>query len=637
MCGIAGIFSYRPVEIEDLGPMLESLHHRGPDDQGSLRSKDQCVALGHTRLSIIDLSPAGSQPMRSQDGRFLLSFNGEIYNFLELRAVLEKCNSKIRFRGTSDTEILIAYIQQFGLKKTLEDVNGMFAFLLWDERDGTLTIARDISGEKPLYYGESNGKLYIASELKSIRSVAKGMQLSHEAIMMFLKLNCVPAPLSIYENFYKLEPATYITFGRPDKIVSKERYFDVTQTSVVDKAQSPEMYVSDFDEVINDAVKRQMVSDVPIGSFLSGGIDSSLVTAVMQENSNKPIKTFSIGFNRKEYNEAPFAKNISKAIGTDHTELYVNDKEMIDVIYDLPNIYCEPFADSSQIPTYLVSKMAKKSVSVALTGDAADELFGGYNRYLVAKKYWGAISNIPYFLRHSAGEILSKIPTNRINQSASFLYSVLNKTVASDIGGKVNKFANILKVRDLSEFHDRTITHWDTEGQLFDNKKHSKPSLYRDHVGTIETVNDMLTADYLGYLHDDNLCKVDRAAMSVSLETRVPFLDKNLIKFAQELPFKYKIRKNESKWILKESLFKKLDKSLFDRPKSGFAIPIHDWLRGDLKDWVNHLFYDLQAEDEELINYQVVRLYWTRFLNGDDSLAYPIWDLIMLRAWLEKN
>lgn len=637
MCGIVGIFSLSELHVNEIEPMINSLHHRGPDANGYLQSAGRNVLFGHTRLSIIDLSNGGSQPMRSLSERYLLSYNGEIYNFKELKKTLLIADKKLKFRGQSDTEVLLNYIEIFGIDKTLEDIEGMYAFALWDEKERSLILARDRAGEKPLYYGLHRGVLYFSSELKAIKSKINNLEICNDAMRLLLKYNCIPAPKTIYKNFSKLEPSTYLKFTNPHEQPSTKKYYSLPHSNQESSFTSDEDAISAFEEVMNNAVRSQMISDVPLGSFLSGGVDSSLITALMQKNSPSPIKTYSIGFNNKSYDEAPFAKQISNAIGTDHNELYLNDKEMTDLIYDLPSIYCEPFSDSSQIPTYFVSKFASESVKVALTGDAGDELFGGYNRYLFVNKYWDHINSMPYTARKAISRILTQIPSNKITSYGSFMLKTLNKKVPSDLGGKVHKFANAMRAKDLNELHDINTSHWNENSSIYNTQNFNMPNLYRDNITEINSANDMMRADFYGYLHDDNLCKVDRAAMSVSLETRVPFLDKNVINFASSLPFKYKIKNNETKWILKEALFKNVSKSLFDRPKAGFAIPIHEWMRSDLKEWANHLIFDLDLEDSEIVNYEEIQKVWKQFLNGDNSYTYHIWDIIMLKAWMEKQ
>lgn len=637
MCGIAGIFSLTDLNGDEINPMINSLHHRGPDAKGYLQSASKNVIFGHTRLSIIDLTDGGSQPMRSLSERYILTYNGEIYNFKNLKEKLLITERKLKFRGQSDTEVLLNYIEIFGIEKTLEDIEGMYAFALWDEKERSLILARDRAGEKPLYYGLHEGVLYFSSELKSIKSKFNNLEICVDAIRLLLKYNCIPAPKTIYRNFYKLEPSTYLKFTNPHNQPEIKKYYQQPHNNYDTNFKSDDHAINAFEGLMNNAVRSQMVSDVPLGSFLSGGVDSSLVTALMQKNSNNPIKTYSIGFDNKSYDEAPFAKQISKAIGTEHNELYLKDKEMTDLIYDLPNIYCEPFSDSSQIPTYFVSKFASDSVSVALTGDAADELFGGYNRYLFAHKYWDNINSMPYGTRKIISNILTKIPSNKITSYGSFMLKILHKKIPSDLGGKVHKFAKAMKARDLNELYDINTSHWNEHSSIYNNKNFDMPWLYRSYIDDIKDSNDMMRADFHGYLHDDNLCKVDRAAMSVSLETRVPFLDKNVINFASSLPFEYKIRNNNTKWILKEALFKNVPKSLFDRPKAGFAIPIHEWMRSDLKEWINHLIFDLNFVDSEVLNSYQIQKIWKQFLNGDNTYTYHLWDIIMLKAWMERH
>ena len=633
MCGIAGIYSEKNLHPSFIDEMITTLSHRGPDDNGKFLSSNMKLLLGHSRLSIIDLSSRGSQPMKSHSSRYCITYNGEIYNSFTLKQQIKTHSPKVIFNGTSDTEILLAYIETFGLQKALSNIKGMFSFALWDSKNEELILARDIAGEKPLYYGYINGDLYFASELKAIKNKIGKLAVSHKAIRLMLKYNCIPTPYSIYENVYKVEPSSYLKFKNPSQPPTIVKYFS-PNTSLANDQRSG--YLAQLEHLVNDSVKSQMVSDVPIGSFLSGGVDSSLITYYMQKNSNKPVNTFSVGFKDYSYDEAPYSKIIASAIGTNHNEIYIDDHSIKELIYKLPEIYCEPFSDSSQIPTYFVSKLASESVKVCLTGDAGDELFGGYNRYLFAYRYWNKLRLSPKFLKMFLSLSLLNFPSNRIELFSRGVYKFLRKKMPSDFGGKIHKFAQALRASSLQEYHDITTTHWDQNSMIYFHQDFVLPKLYRDNASKLQSIEDMLLADFYGFLHDDSLCKVDRASMSVSLETRAPFLDKDLINFAYSLPLDSKITANKSKVLLKKLLFKKLPKNLFERPKSGFAIPIHHWMRQDLSDWIEYLL-DLKMEDNELINYEEVNKIWHQFKKGNNSHTYPLWDIVMLRAWLEKN
>ncbi len=632
MCGVAGIFSEKYLSLDSVDPMVNTLAHRGPNDSGKFLSNNKKLVLGHSRLSIIDLSKNGHQPMLSHSSRYIISYNGEIYNFKHLKKELQRFNSNIKFNGNSDTEVLVNYIEAFGIKKSLNDIKGMFSFALWDNKEEELILARDIAGEKPLYYGYINGNLYFASELKAIKEKEKNLAINHDAVRLMLKYNCIPSPYSIYKDIYKVDPASFCRFKSPSLKPKIERYFS---PEIKFGDNSKEEYLNRFEELLDNSVRSQMVSDVPIGSFLSGGVDSSIISYFMQKNSNKPINTFSIGFKENSYNEAPFAKKIAEAIGTNHHELYIDDEDMRDFIHKIPDIYCEPFSDSSQIPTYFVSKFAKQSVTVALTGDAGDELFGGYNRYLFAKKYWKQIQISPNMINKSISNFLLSVSSNNIEKISKKIFKILDKRIPSDFGGKVHKFAKSLAAQTLNQYHDINTTHWNENANIYHDKNFQMPELYRDR-NEINNVEDMLLADFYGYLHDDNLCKVDRASMSVSLETRVPFLDKDIINFAYSVPFDLKINSNETKFLLKELLFKKVPRNLFERPKAGFAIPIHKWMRHDISDWIEHIL-DLNLEDEEIIDYKKIKNVWNEFKNGNNSYTYQLWDILMLRSWLAKQ
>ena len=649
MCGFAGFLSYRGLNVEYAQRvavrMGDTLVHRGPDDAGLWLDDEAQVALIHRRLSILDLSLAGHQPMASTSGRFMIAFNGEIYNHLDLRSDLEKAGIAGAWRGHSDTETLLAGIECWGVVTTLQKVVGMFAFALWDREERKLILARDRMGEKPLYYGWQGGVFLFGSELKALRAhpAFKG-EINRDAITLFLRHNYIPTPYTIYRELYKLRPGCFLEIRLEDRreLAQPEVYWSLTDTIttgqekpfVGDEYEATEV----LEGLLRNAVRGQMMADVPLGAFLSGGIDSSMVVALMQAQSVHPVKTFTIGFNEEGYNEAVHAKAVAKHLGTEHTELYVTPEQALAVIPRLPFLYDEPFSDSSQIPTFLVSELTRQHVTVSLSGDGGDELFGGYNRYLGTQAWWERIERIPVPIRRlTANGLISLTPNTWDCIGGTLAAMTKNKMRWGDLGNRVVKLAGVLTVNDGCELYRHFITHWPEPDRLVIGGGELPTQITHPALKLDLIVEQMMFLDALSYLPDDILVKIDRAAMGVSLETRVPMLDHRVIEFAWRLPFAMKVRGGKGKWILREVLNRYVPKELVERPKMGFGVPIDSWLRGELRDWAESLLGESRLRNEGFFHPAPIRKKWSEHLSGDRNWQYHLWDVLMFQAWLEQE
>ena len=639
MCGFTGLVSIKKgVDKYHILEMTRSLSHRGPNSSGVWLNEAKEIGMGHTRLAILDTTNAGSQPMISKNNRYILCFNGEIYNHLDLRSHLKKYSNNIEYTSSSDTETLLLAFEIIGINETLKICKGMFAFAVFDQKKRILTLCRDRIGEKPLYYGVNGNYFYFGSELKSFKSNSNfSSKVSQIAFQKFLKYSYIPAPFSIYEGIYKLIPGTLIeiSIDNINNYYEPITYWNITEE--ITKSKSNNFIGSDQDAInilekkLKNVVQGQMISDVPIGAFLSGGIDSSLIVSIMQSQSNVPINTFTIGFNDKFYNEANYAKEIAIKLNTKHTELYLDPKDIIDSIDNLPMIYDEPFADSSQIPTYLLSKLAKKNVTVCLSGDGGDEFFSGYNRHVQSNKF--IKGNV--FLRRIISEAILKLTPSQINLFYSLIYPILGKSLqSSNPVNHLYKIANLLKSKNEYELYDKFISIIDNVDLL---AKASNNSLetnlhFRKDLTFVE---NMMYLDSTTYLPDDILCKVDRSSMAVSLETRVPFLDHELISFAWTLPMNMKIRDGKGKWILRQLLSKYIPSELIDRPKIGFGIPLDRWLRNELREWATDLLNEIDPNDE-FFNLHTVQQYWKDHLSGKRNYQYELWNILMFQSWKRK-
>ena len=642
MCGIAG-FLDRASEMnaEALQTvnrcMTDAIAHRGPDDEGIWVDPAAGIALGHRRLSILDLSPEGHQPMHSVSGAFVIVFNGEIYNFREIRGELESHGH--RFRGHSDTEIMLAAFEEWGVRRAVDKFNGMFSFAVWDRHNRTLYFCRDRLGKKPLYYGWAGKVLLFASEPKALHAhPAFEGEIDRNALALYMRHGYIPAPYSIYKGIYKL-PAGGILAIRSTDVGSNaepEQYWsalDAARRSLAHPALSgEEEALRELEVLLRDAVGIRMVSDVPLGAFLSGGIDSSIVVALMQSISSNPVKTFSIGFHEETHDEAQHARAVAKHLGTDHTELYVTPSQARDVIPSLPVMYDEPFADSSQIPTFLVSQLARRFVTVALSGDGGDELFGGYSTYHQCAKYFARNRRWPAPLRRAAAACMTGMPDNLLR--AVFASAGVK-------GGKLRlqRMASILGHESTGLAYRAMMSIWEFPEQLA--RGASEPATTFVDPRYIDTVDGevpaMMLLDAATYLPDDILVKVDRASMAVSLEARCPLLDYRVFEFAWRLPMVLKRRNGSGKWILKQLAYRLVPRELLDRPKAGFAVPIQDWLRGPLRDWAGDLLDPRMLRQDGWLNPEPVQAAWNQHASGAGDMSARLWTVLMFQAWLRSE
>ncbi len=651
MCGFAGYLSRSVQEnmAETVSNMAETISYRGPDDSGTWVDETVGVALSHRRLSIVDLSHAGHQPMHSVSGRYVLAFNGEIYNHLLLRAELQAAGAAPDWRGHSDTETLLSAFECWGLAATLHRCVGMFAIALWDRQTRTLTLARDRFGEKPLYYGwvgrGAQRAFVFGSELKALRAY-QGFDaaVSREALAEYMRFSYVPAPLSIYQGVYKLEPGCLLSLAAGTEHTTMTRWWSLSD-AVINGLKNPltneQVACGELERVLGDAVKQQSLADVPLGAFLSGGVDSSTIVAFMQQQASRPVKTFTIGFDEADFDESPHALAVARHLGTDHHEMRVTPPIALDVISSLPEMYDEPFADSSQIPTHLVCKAARQNVTVALSGDAGDELFGGYNRYFWGPRIWDRFSWLPFPLRRALADSINAVPP--------MLWATLGRVAGVALmGSKVHKLARRLgHVKTLEDLYWSLVTEWVDPAAVVRGVGGTKPvALYdsplRQRVDVVlpqglDSVAQMMYRDTLTYLPDDILCKLDRAAMATSLETRVPFLDHRVAELAWRLPMRMKIRGNTGKWLLRQVLYKYVPRELIERPKAGFAIPVGQWLRGPLRAWAEALLEVRRLEVEGYFDPAPIRQRWQEHLSGRADHTASLWAVLMFQAWHEAN
>lgn len=642
MCGITGFWrsssQSEAALTETARRMADALRLRGPDDAGVWADAEAGVAFGHRRLAILDLSPAGHQPMVSACGRYVIAFNGEVYNHIELRQEL----GDIAWRGHSDTETLLAGIAVWGLEATLQRCVGMFAIALWDRQARTLQLARDRFGEKPLYYGWVGRDFLFGSELKALKAYPGfAAPVSREALAQYLRFMYVPAPLSIYEGIYKLEPGCLLTVAGLSSGVQVKRWWalaDVVQAGLNDPFLAEAEALQLLEERLADAVRLQSLADVPLGAFLSGGVDSSAIVALMQQQAARPVKTFTVGFAEAGFDESPHARAVAQHLGTEHHELFVTAPEARSVITGLPQMYDEPFADSSQIPTHLVCRVARQQVTVALSGDAGDELFGGYNRYFWGPRIWNRLAWLPFPLRRGLGGAIRALPAGGWD-ALSGLAGV------SRLGDKAHKLAARLdSVRGMDDLYWSLVSEWpDTAGLVLGGGSPARVGWAEAAIHGAEVppgldpVQRMMYRDAMTYLPDDILCKVDRAAMACSLETRVPFLDHRVAELAWRLPQPMKIRGKTGKWALRQVLYKHVPRELIERPKAGFAIPVGQWLRGPLRDWAEALLDESRLAREGYLDPAPILETWRQHLSGRYDWTPRLWSVLMFQAWLEEN
>jgi asparagine synthase (glutamine-hydrolysing) len=656
MCGLTGFLAsknFGPECENHLSRMADAIRHRGPNDQGIWLDRDARIGLAHRRLSILDLSPQGHQPMVSARERYVIVFNGEVYNFKDLRRELdslgESCGSgsSATWRGHSDTEVILAAIEQWGLEKAVKRFIGMFAFALWDKKERVLHLVRDRLGIKPLYYGWQGNSFLFGSELKALKAHPdfKG-QVDRNALALLLRHNYIPAPHSIFEGIHKLLPGHILTLNaeNPNRLPNSVPYWsaeEMAEKMANDPFKgSEEEAISQLDFILRDAVKMRMISDVPLGAFLSGGIDSSIVVALMQAQSDRPVKTFSIGFFEDQYNEAQHAKSVAEHLGTDHTELYVTPQQAMAVIPRLPTLYDEPFSDSSQIPTFLVSELARQKVTVSLSGDGGDELFGGYSRYSAFQDLWKMIGWMPTKMQRVFAKIITSIPLETYNKNFKWLSPIFSKYGNTrPVGDKMYKLSEVLAPGSAKALYTRLISHWKEPDSIVIGAS-EYPTPFTDGTfweNNSDFLQKMTFIDTITYLPDDILAKVDRASMGVSLEARVPLLDHRVVEFAWQVPKKMKIKNGKNKWLLQQLLYKYVPQKLIDRPKMGFGVPIDFWLRGSMREWAEELLSEKKLREGGFFNPAPVREKWTEHLSGKLDWHYYLWDVLMFQAWLEEN
>lgn len=645
MCGIAGLLERggnTPAQELELraGRMAAQLRLRGPDAQGSWVDERSGLAFSHRRLSILELSPLGAQPMVSGSGRFVVTFNGEIYNFMELRRELEQKGHV--FRGRSDTEVLLAAVEELGIQRALSSFDGMFAFGIWDREKRELTLARDRLGEKPLYYGWCENTFLFGSELKALRAhPAWRGTIDRAALSLYFRYNCIPAPYSIYEGIRKLPAGHWIKLGpdSPPGAMPEPKAYWRLETLIEQARSEPfagsiEEGVSELERVLLRSVRSRMVSDVPIGAFLSGGIDSSLVTALMQRQASEPVRTFTIGFVESDFDEAAMACRIANHLGTRHSEHRLSPEEAMALVPELPLHYDEPFADSSQIATLLVARHARKQVAVCLSGDGGDELFAGYHRHFLGSRIWSTLKHLPGFARDGAARALNGVPAPVWSRVGGALGSP--PAIFAD---RVRKLISILPSRDARELYLTLVSHAHDPGALVlgAQEPETLPRGSARLPAWGSTVADFQYLDTMTYLPDDILTKVDRATMAVSLEARVPFLSLDLLRFAWSLPDSFKLSHGGGKWILRKLLERYLPPELILRPKSGFAVPIGSWLRGPLRDWAQGALSEQRICAEGFLEPGYVRVLWKEHQSGLRNRQDELWGVLMFQAWLEAQ
>ncbi len=654
MCGIAGLFSRAGSDLEAaVGAMTACLRHRGPDAAGIWCDRENGLALGHARLAIVELSELGAQPMQSAHARFVISYNGEIYNFRDLAVELRAAGHK--FQGGSDTEVMLAAFEEWGVEEALKRFNGMFAFALWDRSERRLFLGRDRTGKKPLYYGWTKAGFVFASELKALKSLpAFAAEIDRESISIQLRHNYIPAPWSIYRGIYKLPCGSFLSVSaeqahsRPTAFEPQARgtgstpgprfYWSVEE--IAERSAQPASRIGEreaaeeLEKLLRDAVAIRMISDVPLGAFLSGGTDSSLVVALMQQASGRKVETFAVGFDEETYNEADDAAAVAKCLGTNHHELRVTAADALKIVPRLPSLYDEPFSDSSQIPTFLISEFARKSVTVALSGDGGDECFCGYNRYSWAKKIWRFRSLAPWPLHALAGRTIRALSPHTWDRLGGLFSRADGQT--RRFGHRMYRMADFLQADDPAHLYQVLISHWESPGGVVLGGVGARDIIRHQRAWNLKLdyERQMMLVDQKTYLPGDILTKVDRASMGVSLEARAPLLDYRIIELTWRLPLSLLIRDGVQKWLLKQLLYKYVPKKLVERPKMGFGVPIQQWLAGPLREWAADLLNVDSMRREGYLNADLVQSRWVEFLSGRRPWDQHLWDVLMFQSWL---
>ena len=629
MCGIVGAWGPMENRQDVLAASRKAMKHRGPDSEGFWEDPEAGVGLAHVRLAIVDLSEAGHQPMVSACGRYVLALNGEVYNHLDLRELLQVQGHAPDWRGHSDTETLLAVISAWGLEVALQSLVGMYAFALWDRDTGSLSLARDRMGEKPLYWGHVGGTIAFASELKALRSMPGfDASLDRDALTLMMRHNYIPAPYSVYAGIRKLMPGHFVTISAADfkqrALPASAAYWSAWQTAHKSLEQ-PLSFARDveaidaLEQVLMTAVRAQMMADVPLGAFLSGGVDSSLVVALMQSLSSNAVNTYAIGFEEPAWDEARYASEVASHLGTRHTELYVSAQDALDVVPRLPDVYDEPFADSSQIPTILLMQMASEHVTVALSGDGGDELFGGYSRYQRALRWWEKRGRVPSLVRGPLGSVVQG----------------LGRVMPFGGAGQSGKFNRLMHAAGSGPFYQQFVSYWEDPAALIAGGR--LPETVFDQPCALPMAEHMMLLDTLTYLPDDILVKVDRAAMAASLEARIPLLDHRVYTFARRLAPEYKIRDGQGKWLMRQLLYRHVPQALIDRPKKGFGVPLGAWLRGPLKDWAAALLDPASLSRHGVFNDTLVQAKWKAHQAGQHDWSAHLWGVLMTQAWLDAR
>jgi len=641
MCGIVGFIDKNKYLKHDpsalIKEMLNPLFQRGPDGKGVWFNNADGVYLGHTRLAVIDVTDNASQPMTSYTGRYVITFNGEIYNYKKLKKEVNKFSKEIIWKSNSDTEVLLNSIEIFGFEKTLQKIEGMFAFAVYDKKNKVIYLARDRVGEKPLYYGLNNDIFFFGSQLKAFKKHPLFKpEIDRDSISMQFRFNYIPSPFSIYKNIKKLPPGTFVKIttdcSKSIKIEDPVHFWSYKSTDKNHQYSNFDIAVRDLELLLQSTIEKQMISDVPLGSFLSGGIDSSLVTAIMQSQKDSKVETFSIGFNESNFNEAHYAKAVAKHLGTKHNELYVSPKESIKFVDKISEIYDEPFSDSSQLPTAILCELTRKSVTVALSGDGADELFGGYNRYLWTRKFWKIFGPLPLSSKKILASFISLLPPAYLNNFGKKILGI------NSLGDKTQKLKNFLNSRSIEDVYLKLISHWGSEtSPVLGVDQTSFLNPIKNSDGYLHFEEVMMSTDIISYLPDDILVKVDRAAMFSSLETRVPFLSHNIIELSSKIPINMKIDKQKGKLILRRILSKYVPEKLINRPKMGFGVPIDSWLRGPLKEWASDLLDESKIKNQGYLDYSQISSKWNDHLLGKRNWQYHLWDVLIFQQWIEKE